>query len=544
MVKKSNVNEMGVLELINHVVTYTLGSREFVTLEAGFYCHALAKRLGLTEIQASLLSVIVNDFEEDVLTYRNIGCHYGLSPVQVIAQGADLDVLVNKGFIVREGRGFGILETTVERLRDGLMPEPERMENLTASEFIFKMEEMTDAMDRNPEGNNRIYKKMQELIDHNQQLNIAAKLKGFQLEAQDLALFLLMSIIYINENDERIVEHQFRRSFDSYNLHRHTDFLRKGMHPLMNRHLVENAIVDGQAETDAWRITDYAKREVFSELNLHLRGKKRANMTHWESISTKQLFYRPEVESSIGELRALLEPERMQRVMDRLSQKGLRRGLTCLFYGAPGTGKTETVMQLARQTRRDIMLVDIPSIRSKWVGETEKNIKAVFRNYCDVVKGLDDMSEAPILLFNEADAIFNKRNAASSSSVDKMENAMQNIVLQELETFDGILIATTNLAQSMDDAFERRFLFKVEFLKPEPPQRRHIWKAMLPDLTDEQLLLLSERYDFSGGQIENISRRRIISDILADRDELDMEGIIRYCDSEQLNHKVRTHIGF
>lgn len=544
MIKECNVNEMGVLELINHVVINTLGSCEFVTQEAALYCRTLAKRLGLTEIQASLLSVIVNDFEEDVLTYRNIACHYGLSPVQVIALGDDLDVLVSKGFIVREGRGFGILETTVERLRDGLLPEPERMENLTASEFIFKMEEMTDAMDRNPNSNDRIYKKMQELIDHNLQLNMAARLKGFQLEAPDLALFLLMSIIYINDNVERILEHHFRHHFDGFNLHRHTVRLGKGVHPLMARHLVENAIVDGQAEMDAWRITDYAKREVFSELNLHLRGKKRAAMTHWEGISAKQLFYRPEVERSIGELRALLERERMQRVMDRLNQKGLRRGLPCLFYGAPGTGKTETVMQLARQTHRDIMQVNIPGIRSKWVGETEKNIKAVFSNYREVLLGLDSVCDAPILLFNEADALFNRRNAASSSSTDKMENAMQNIVLQELETFEGILIATTNLAQSMDDAFERRFLFKVEFLKPEPVQRRHIWKAMLPDLTDEQLLLLSERYDFSGGQIENISRRRIISDILSDRDELDMEGIVRYCDSEQLNRKVRPHVGF
>ena len=543
MIKECNVNEMGVLELIDCVVTNTLGSREFVTQEAALYCSSLAGRLGLTEIQASLLSVIVNNFEE-MQTYRDIADHYGMTPVQVIAHGADLDVLVDKSFIVREGRGFGILQTTVERLRDGLMPDPERMENLTASEFIIQMEVLTDSMDHNAESNGRIYKKMQELIDHNQQLNMAAKIKGFQLEAPDLALFLLMSIIYINDNDEHLIEHQFRRRFDGFNMNRHTELLGRGVHPLMAAHLVENAIVDGQAETDAWRITGFAKREVFSELKLHLRGKNRVNMTHWEGISAKQLFYRPEVECSIGELRTLLERERMQRVMDRLSQKGMRRGLPCLFYGAPGTGKTETVMQLARLTHRDIMQVNIPGIRSKWVGETEKNIKAVFNNYREVLLGLDSVSDAPFLLFNEADALFNKRNADSTNSTDKMENAMQNIVLQELETFEGILIATTNLAQSMDDAFERRFLFKVEFLKPEPVQRRHIWKAMLPDLTDDQLLLLSERYDFSGGQIENISRRRIISDILADRDELDMEGIVRYCDSEQLNRKVRPHVGF
>ncbi len=99
----------------------------------------------------------------------------------------------------------------------------------------------------------------------------------------------------------------------------------------------------------------------------------------------------------------------------------MRKGFACLFYGAPGTGKTESVLQIARQTGRDIMQVDIAGMRDKYVGESEKNIKAVFQNYRELCKKSEVM---PILFFNEADALINKRTERIEHSVDKMDNAM------------------------------------------------------------------------------------------------------------------------
>lgn len=90
-----------------------------------------------------------------------------------------------------------------------------------------------------------------------------------------------------------------------------------------------------------------------------------------------------------------------------------------------------------------------------WVGESEKNIKGIFDDYKQKVK---QSVKAPILLFNEADAIIVKRQVGAERAVEKMENSIQNIILQEIEQLDGILIATTNLAENMDKAFERRFL--------------------------------------------------------------------------------------
>ena len=136
----------------------------------------------------------------------------------------------------------------------------------------------------------------------------------------------------------------------------------------------------------------------------------------------------------------------------------MRKGFACLFYGAPGTGKTETVLQLARKTGRALMQVNISTIKDKYVGESEKNIKNLFDRYRQLV---ESEPIAPILFFNEADAIFNKRSENTERADDKMENARQNIFLQGMETLEGILIATTNLTSNLDSAFERRFIYKV-----------------------------------------------------------------------------------
>jgi SpoVK/Ycf46/Vps4 family AAA+-type ATPase len=220
----------------------------------------------------------------------------------------------------------------------------------------------------------------------------------------------------------------------------------------------------------------------------------------------------------------------------------MRTGFACLFSGPPGTGKTETVYQIARMTGRNIMLVDIAHIKSKWIGESEKNIKAVFDQYREYAKTSDI---TPILLFNEADAIIGKRVnlTQDSHSIDKMENTIQNIILQEIENFNGILIATTNLTKNMDTAFERRFLYKIEFSKPSKEVRKSIWKSMIPDVPEQEIADLASLYDFSGGQIENIARKRTVDFILAGSNS-SLETMKLYCREETLDKNRINRIGF
>ena len=125
-----------------------------------------------------------------------------------------------------------------------------------------------------------------------------------------------------------------------------------------------------------------------------------------------------------------------------------------------------------------------------------------------------------------------------------MENSLQNIILQEMEQLDGIMIATTNLQQNLDKAFERRFLYKIKFDKPTEEARAHIWHSMIPDLSEFDIHTLASKYDFSGGQIENIARHYAIDNILHGQKEDVLSMLIRHCDNERLDNNSQRKIGF
>ena len=296
-------------------------------------------------------------------------------------------------------------------------------------------------------------------------------------------------------------------------------------------------------DRESFRMAQKGKDEYLSELDLSNRtnNDQRKDIVKCEKIAEKQLFYGKNIQAQIDELSQLLDNAHYQEVHSRMKESGFRCGFTCLFYGAPGTGKTETVLQLARKTGRNIMQVNISQIKSCWVGESEKNIKRLFDNYRELVKKSE---VTPILLFNEADAIINKRMEGAQSSVNKMENSMQNIILQEMENLDGILIATTNLAGNMDKAFERRFLYKIKFEKPTLEARISIWHTMMPALEENVTRTLASKYDFSGGQIENVARHYAINNILHGQTDNVIDTLTAYCDKERIEKETNKKIGF
>ena len=187
-------------------------------------------------------------------------------------------------------------------------------------------------------------------------------------------------------------------------------------------------------------------------------------------------------------------------------------------------------------------MVDVAKIKSCWVGESEQNIRALFDRYRRFVK---DKEVAPILLFNEADAVLGIRQEGAQKAVDKMENSIQNIILEEIEKLEGILIATTNLTSNLDKAFERRFIYKIEFERPDVEAKKRIWKSMMPDLSEEVADAMAKEFDLSGGQIENVARKRTVEIILSGN-EPSVDQLREYCRTETINSKEnsRVKIGF
>ena len=177
------------------------------------------------------------------------------------------------------------------------------------------------------------------------------------------------------------------------------------------------------------------------------------------------------------------------------------RGITALFQGAPGTGKTMVAGVIARDLGLELYRVDVSRITSKWIGETEKNLGSLF-----------DAAEdgQVLLLFDEADSLFAKRTEVKTS-VDRYANMEVNYLLQRLDSFEGIAILTTNFGNAIDPAFKRRLTYRVTFPFPDEEMREQLWKSLIPAKVPVQGKLdfagLSQRFRLSGGYIRNAALR-------------------------------------
>ena len=354
-------------------------------------------------------------------------------------------------------------------------------------------------------------------------------------------LFYAMCYRYHDFDDDYCAWWDFREFFDDDTMESLQQDYKDEDLDLQENKVITYASRDGMLVKDHFKIDDSVKEEILADCGGLHEGAPMSGLLKHESLEEKPLFYDRPVEESLTTLNNLLSEERYMQVRKALEEKGMRTGFTCLFYGTPGTGKTESVYQLAKRTKRDIIMVDVSKLKSMWVGESEKNLKRLFSDY---KKKVQNSSVTPILLFNEADAIFGIRKSGAEGAVDKMENSLQNIILQEMEDLKGILIATTNLTENLDKAFERRFLYKVKFSNPSAAVKCQIWNAMMPELPEADAHYLAEKYDFSGGQIENVVRKRTIQSILTGH-EPDMQAMLTFCCEEMMGAKnQQSKIGF
>ncbi|HDZ4220013.1 TPA: ATP-binding protein [Campylobacter jejuni] len=193
-----------------------------------------------------------------------------------------------------------------------------------------------------------------------------------------------------------------------------------------------------------------------------------------------------------------------KKVLERLHSWGIKSNKNIeakiIFYGPTGTGKTMSALAMAKSMKKSVLSFDCSKILSKWVGESEQNVRKIFDTYKNIVQ---TCKQSPILLLNEADQFLSTRVDGSSGS-DKMHNQMQNIFLEQIERFSGVIIATTNFLESLDSAFSRRFDYKIEFKKPDFKDRLKIWEKFLPKKAlfekDFDINILSN-YELSGAQI-------------------------------------------
>lgn len=506
----------------------------------------LAKQYGITERQVVIFAVCMAEGPYNV-DFRDLASHLDLNPIAVLSLASDIDALVHRRLLryrdAKDADAFSVSVETIRCLKHNEVYEQPSRKGLDCYVLFELLEQWFKDLDDGAISAEDLSRELQQLFDDNPQLHFVKKLRQLYLDSSSELLLVMFCFLLVCKNDDDIRFGQMEDVYDSSaEFNRIKGKLRCGNHKLQQKNLIEFLCVNGIADNSRFKLTENAKRDLLSELNVDTTEEKVVGVLDPKQLTAKTLFFTNAVGKQVTELKGFFEPRQYEAIRERMQQRGFRQGFACLFYGGPGTGKTETVYQLSRETGRALMVVDVPSIRSKWVGESEQNIKAVFDRYRELVKR---NTLAPILLFNEADALIGIRKTGAQNAVDKMENTMQNIILQEMEDLDGIMIATTNLTENLDTAFERRFLYKILFEKPDATVRQKIWQQMIPELKESDSLVLAGSFDFSGGQIENIARKYAINSILYS-ENMEMLPILEdYCRNEQLGNAVtRKRIGF
>lgn len=508
----------------------------------------------LDEDESLLLALFIAiQLEEDNVDLQKLAAHIGCSKLKILSFKTIIDNFFQLGILAKEQvnirmrlMGSQSISYMVNRvLMDAILDhKPMPIITKATPKDIFELLELVYKLglerDDRKVDTFRILTCLMEYLEANAHFPLVSKMNEFDLEIQNKFIFLHVTWKSVTGSSSVDVFRMMEGISDN-NACRYSELQKflDGENELVAHNLLEVNPAVMTTDTTC-QLTDNAFQILHDcGLNLKKINKHRKDIIKPEDIKVKELIFSDVELSHIQTLEKLIEETSFQQMQTRLSDKGLPTGISILFHGAPGTGKTEIAKQLARKTNRELMHVNISECKTMWFGESEKIIKKIFTDYKAYAK---DTKTHPILFFNEADAIISKRKELRGSNVEQTENAIQNILLEELENFQGILVATTNLINNIDPAFDRRFLFKIKFQPPCTSNRANIWKLKLPHLTNKQANQLAQSFVFSGGQIDNIFRKKEIVELLYG-ESVDFETILRFCKEETLQQTVNS-IGF
>lgn len=500
----------------------------------------LQRKLHLTKMQCYIVAVML-DNAGDPVSPDDLADHAEASRIFILGLQDEMDKLVDRGVINVVGGGrhdvwnmhYMPSESLVQAVSHNHELRPEVMSDLTYEEMWDRITDLLRACEFDNLSFPLMVEKVKKIMEGCCHLDFCEKIMSLNLNDADMILLLIVCNALVNKADDYVTTFDYNKILPHSSCSMIVKQFKNKTSDLVVKDILEN--VDNDEED--FRLTVHGILLLLGEEYVP-EDRKEPKQTpappNKQTIVPKNMFYNEDERKHILRLEALLCQDSFVSIQQRMKEAGLRTGFCCLFYGAPGTGKTETVLQMARHTGREIIRVDLSSQKSMWVGESEKNIERIFADYREK---LSQSELAPILLFNEADAIFSKRHVGVNSEVEQMANTMQNILLQNMENFEGILIATTNLADNFDPAFHRRFLYRIEFKSPSAEVRKQIWRSMLPDMDESNIKAMAERFSISGGQIENAVRKIMIESILKGC-PLSTDEIVAICEQEVQKKRV------
>lgn len=407
VVKRTKVEkEMTLLQAIEHVVEVSKDSKLKAEAKAEMSNEVryIARRYGITERQAILFCVCMERGPRHV-DYDDLASHLDVSNIRILSYAEDIDALVRRRLLryrdAKDEDSFDIPQPVIKALKHNEVYELPARTGLDCAALFEVLDQMFEDLDDDAITPNDLIAEINALFKNNPQVSFAKQVKELsRLSPQDKLLLLFFCHRLVNKDDDDIrfgqMEDCFSTSADFINA---KGLLRSGEHPLMEKKLIEHRYEDGIADTTRYKLTEQTKRTFLAEMKINTSEEKLSDVIKAKDLKAKEMFYVEENRKQVTELKSFLAPEKYNEIRERMQKTGFRTGFACLFYGGPGTGKTETAYQLARETGRDIMIVDLPQIKSKWVGDYNN---VVLTKVYDVAATPAD-PEVTYLLFTETD---------------------------------------------------------------------------------------------------------------------------------------------
>lgn len=546
--KKLRFNMLEDLELITldiHVNGYN--DQTYVTLDD--VIKRLAKTMNLKDQEQVIFLAFIVEAGDNGIAPNKLVELLGMTTFAVIKNKRKIDELIYRGFIFSDtGDGwtsrkvYTCTNAFLKALENNVSFSGKQLENLRIKDFMLELDEcMVNDFDV-------ARKAVLNLAKVNRQLELVQAIAALDLHPDDeYILYRFIDVVYINKVN-LITEMAISNVYDFPDLgHELEDRIYSGKHVLQSLGLLKlGSTLDGVAEHSLVFTQKGLKLVELTGVKLQTRQTP-ANERAFADIPERELYFNQEMQVQVDTLMRLFNQEEFSRIQERMRERNMHTGVCCLLSGEPGTGKTELAMQLCRKTERNLIKVDVTDIMDKYVGESEKNVKAVFKKYEDMVAYCKSQEvHVPVLLLNECDQILSVRRHVNTS-VDQMQNSLQNLILEFMEETQGIIICTSNLMNNdLDPAYERRFLYKIHFTNGDAQQRFRVLKYMLrtEQVDDETVERIANEFPYSPGQFENISRKAITSMILSG-EEISYDMLRDICEHERIRKVVKHRkIGF